>query len=342
MPHTRDGPSGATPANPAPNRSAPIGPEWWIFAGVGLALSIAYIWLPESVRTITYVLISFATVAALIVAARRCRGPARLVWILFAAGQLFYAFGDTAYNVTEAVTGTVATPSYIDVLYLAYYPLVTAGLVIMARLRRAIQGWDAVGDALTAGIGGALLIWQIAQPVITSQDASPGETTVNLAYPVGDVVLIMLIVRLAVGPGSRPPALWLLIVSNVWTIAADLIFASYTGTATTAVTNTADVLFQLGYVAFGLAALHPSMPQITQPAPPEPRSLVYRRVGLLLLAGLLPPVLFITSRVLGEQGTLIPFIVGTSALYLLLLIRLIRMIRLQEKAVREDNPPWVW
>lgn len=332
-----------TAADPIPDPDAPpaAGPSWWICASAGIAILACYGLMPTLMKDSVYDLFSLFAAVALGVAARRSTGSARLAWSLFAIGQAFYTIAEVLWNVTNYRLGEVPTPSYLDGLYLANYPITGLGLLVLARARRVSRGWETATDVITAGIAGALIIWMLLPSLFNLEAGSLGETIVNFAYPAGDLILIVLVVRLAIGPGSHGPSLWLLLLGNVFIIIADIIFAAFNARGSFPSGTYLDTIWQVGYLTLALAALHPSARYIGLSDPTPPRSLLYRRIAFLLLAGLLPPILFGITVIIGEGPDLAPFAIGSVALYLAMLSRVYFTVRQEEKNVREETPSWI-
>ena len=81
-------------------------------------------------------------------------------------------------------------PSVADVGYLAYFPLVYAGLVLLlhGRLRASRAVWL---DGLTAALAvGTLVAAVLLDAVLDSTGGSTEAVVTNLAYPAGDIILL--------------------------------------------------------------------------------------------------------------------------------------------------------
>jgi hypothetical protein len=124
--------------------------------------------------------------AAGVIAVRAYRVAAeRLVWALIAAGMGCSALGDVIYALWVP---DGQSPSVADPVYLAYYPLVYAGLLLLlrTRLKRAsipIQ-LDSLVCALTMAAVAAALA---AGPIHAAAMRTPETVLVGLIYPWGDL-----------------------------------------------------------------------------------------------------------------------------------------------------------
>jgi diguanylate cyclase len=129
--------------------------------------------------------------AAALIAVRACRvASERLPWVLIAAGMACSALGDVIYALWMP---DGQSPSAADVAYLAFYPLVYAGLLLLlrARLKRAsfaIQ-LDSLVCALTMAAVAAALT---AGLIHTAAARAPATVLVGFLYPCGDLVLLAL------------------------------------------------------------------------------------------------------------------------------------------------------
>lgn len=91
-------------------------------------------------KNICFDLFGVVAVGALLVGLRRNGEPWRLPWLILAASQLLFAVGDVTFTVYARVAPSAETyPA--DVGYLAGYPLLTFGLLLLVRQRAAGRCW---------------------------------------------------------------------------------------------------------------------------------------------------------------------------------------------------------
>jgi two-component system cell cycle response regulator len=194
-------------------------------------------------------------------AAAACFGRAfvergeRSAWICLGAGILAWGAGDTYWTVAfYEQTGKIPYPSLADVGYLAVYPFMYAGLLLLIRSRvelspsRWIDG--AIGGLAAATVGVAVLAPALLG--LTKGDAAAVAT--NLAYPLGDLLLIAFVVSGAVVAGVRAGVPWLMIGLGlfIWGI-ADGIYL-YQEATSSYEAGLLDVLWPIGVVTIALAA----------------------------------------------------------------------------------------
>jgi diguanylate cyclase (GGDEF)-like protein/PAS domain S-box-containing protein len=311
---------------------------WWAYGALGLAVVASYLWLPSlRWQNIAYDGLGASVAVALVVAAVRSRGVTRIAWALFGAARVSNTIADIWYDIIYARDGSVSSPSIVDFFYLMFYPLSAAALLMLARSGTLRRRWDTITDALIAATAATLVLWVLVRPTVVADGVSATEAIITLAYPVADLVLLVLTLRLLLGPGLRSVALSLLIVSTFLTIAGDLLyFVATTTYGGLTPGGPGDLLWMLSYVAFGVAALHPSAPLIGQPGP-EPPELVRRRVALLVVSGLLPVAVVLVAWPLGRPVEVVPFVIGTSVLFLLLLSRVVGVARGHEQTIHREQ-----
>jgi hypothetical protein len=136
-------------------------------------------------------------VVAVVVGVRRWMPSRPLAWYLIAVGQLLFTIGDAYSFYHQWVLGLeVPFPSIADASYLVFYPVLAAGLLLV---RGRAPGRDTASliDAtiITTGVG--MLSWVfLIGPFVRLPDLSLTERLVSIAYPLGDVLLLAVAVRL--------------------------------------------------------------------------------------------------------------------------------------------------
>ena len=131
----------------------------------------------------------------------------RVVWSLLAIAIGFWTLGDLSWNVVYG--GNPPFPSLADVFYLSFYPPAYLALALLVRHRvskfNASIWFDGVTVALvTAAVGAAVLL----EVVIHDTHGTRLAEAANLAYPVGDIVLVALVVAVYALSGGRPGPGW--------------------------------------------------------------------------------------------------------------------------------------
>jgi diguanylate cyclase (GGDEF)-like protein len=144
---------------------------------------------------------------------RAVRRPGRrAVPLALGFGTLSWALGDVFLTIESSGGASPPTPSIADVFYLGFYPLVYVALVRLVRR----QGRDLTSamwlDGIVAGLGAAgVCACFLFTTIVQSTGSDPASVAVNLAYPIGDLLLLGLVVGVtAVLPGRRSSQ-WMLL-----------------------------------------------------------------------------------------------------------------------------------
>lgn len=302
-------------------------PPWWvIYLTVGSVVAALYGFLPHGGtagigRVVVYTAITLSAAVAVGVGVARNRPAQRLPWLLLAAGQVMFAAGDAAFYVANDVLGSSSFPALADVFYLARYPLAVAGLALLVSRRTGVRDVTGLLDASTVTIGAALLSWLFIVSPLARADLSTADKVVLLAYPILDLALLAVALRLVLGPGRRPPAFHLLTGSLLLIFAADTIY-SYQTLHGQFRTGTIDVLWLIGNLALGAAALHPTMGDLTLRSEVETGHPSRLRPWLLLGATLVAPAALLAQVV---RGRLTDVAVTAAACALLFTVAALRM-----------------
>jgi diguanylate cyclase (GGDEF)-like protein/putative nucleotidyltransferase with HDIG domain len=143
---------------------------------------------------------------------RWVHGRERAAWVLIGLGSLLWALGDVYWTLALAERDVIPVPSISDAGYLAFYPLVFGGLCLL--LRERIDGapralWV---DGLTAALAaGALSAAVVLQAVLRTVGGDMLGVGTNLAYPIGDLILLGVVVVSGALRGWRPDRTWTLL-----------------------------------------------------------------------------------------------------------------------------------
>jgi diguanylate cyclase (GGDEF)-like protein len=150
-----------------------------------------------------------------IVGGRR-RQPGSAVPLVLGAALIAWAFGDVALTIESLGGATPPTPSVADALYLTFFPLSYVAVVLMIRgetRRLSSPNWL---DGAVAGLGcGAVCAAFAFSAIVHTTDSSPLGAAVNLAYPVGDVLLLLLVSGGTAVMSGRRKAPWLLLAAGL-------------------------------------------------------------------------------------------------------------------------------
>jgi diguanylate cyclase (GGDEF)-like protein len=207
----------------------------------------------------------------------------RLAWLVMGAGIVAWTAADVYWTAIYADDPAPPYPSFSDALWLAYYPAACATLLLLVRSRVGKVRISLLLDGLVGALTTAAIAWALMYGRVV--DASSGELSAevltNLAYPVGDLLLLGLVVAIAGLTGWRPGRAWLLLAAGLAVSAvADGVYLLQTVEGTYAVGTLLETLWPASTLLVGLSAWQPA----TRSSAPSHESL--RMVLVPLASGL--------------------------------------------------------
>jgi diguanylate cyclase (GGDEF)-like protein len=301
--------------------------RWWpAYLTAGALVVVAYFFAVRlgasaDLRVSLYCLVSASAAVVVLVGAFRNLPPgrARLPWLFLGASQVVYATADICFYVAHNVFDDTSYPAVADPLYLGHYPLVVVGLILLIRLRTPGRDLASLLDAATVAVAAAMLSWLYLIGPQARADSPDLVKIVSVAYPVMDLAMFAVALRLVLGPGRRPTSFVLLAANLLAILTADSLYVMQQLDGTYQTGNFLDAIWLVGNLALGAAALHPTANRVTERATTSDAGLTPFRLALLAGAALIAPA---TLVVLYVAGTLrdIPVIGGACAILFLLTI----------------------
>ena len=313
---------------------------WLIYLVVGAVGTLAYLTFPPLRGSAPFMnLLGLSGVLAVVVGIRRNKPSSTLPWWLFVVGLGLFVLGDIyTYSYPKLVHHEVPFPSIGDAIYLAVYPALVAGLTIVVRRRNA-QGNRTGGiDAMIVALGLALPFWvALIAPYLHDESLPTLPKVVSVAYPLGDLLLLVPAVILALDGGRKRASFHLLSASIVSLLVTDFIYGLLTLHGTYDHQLTLDIGWIAFYLFWGAAALHPSMVELDRPSPKATSTLTPLRLALLAGASLIAPaIMFITELRAGNVDVLV--VIGASViLFGLVVARMAGLVRQQERSVARER-----
>lgn len=308
----------------------------WALIGLGALACLVYLMLragPEG--AVGYLVVAAVGVVMSVVGACLVRGPRRRVWVILAAGQVLYLSGDVLWVIYQEVLHIAPYPSLADAFYLTRYALLVVGLMWLIRGRRRGRDRAAFLDAAIISTGFAVLgaVFVVA-PVAAAGGESPFSQVVAGAYPVGDLLLLAVLVRLFTTGAARSVSFWSMVGGLAITMVVDI---QYVLSVVSGVwfPDWINIGWLVGYLLIGFSAMHPSVDHLSEPTPDRPERVTSARLVALGLALSLAPLTEVLASVVGVEAN--PFIVVTGALVgtVLVLARMAGLLRaLQTQAVQ--------
>lgn len=292
-----------------------------------------------SQRIIWWTGIGLGGVAAIVAGVRLNRPSHALFWYLLALANLSFTAGEVVQVIQMQFLHLGSPfPSVADGFYLAEYLLYAAGVLGFIRWRTAHQDRASLLDALTLTMGLALLAWiYLILPYARDPDLSWFQKAVSIAYPLGDVVILALLLRLLVPRGGFSRALQLLTVGTVGLLVSDVLYGLILLHGSWHIGTPVDLGWALFYTCWGAAALHPSMVELTRPIPSQQADLSAGRLALLTLASLIAPSILIIESLNGNTSNAGVIGAFSALLYLLVLARLAVAVRARRQAMARER-----
>ncbi len=330
-----------SPAPPFPtgSRFAVLPSVWRAYLGIGLLAILTYYQLPASVQGLWYAGLGCATLFAIVSGIRLHRPVQARPWLVFALGQLLIIAGNLAAGPGRfASTAGLLAPTVAHLLYLSAFPILLAGILMVIHAR--MRGPDRAGaiDAAIIATGVGSIIWALlAGPGLRgSGEVSPER--ILLAYPLLDTMLLAVLARFMLTPGARSAAFRFLCLGLVFMLGTDIVAASLRLNPASPPGTWLDAGQMLATLSWGVAALHPSMRAVSQPAMALAEETSQRRLALLGAAALLAPALLAGLVIRDLRQDLPVAVAATVVIFVLALARIHGLVRsLTGVAVREQT-----
>ena len=159
---------------------------------------------------------AFEVAASALCIGRALTSRRRTIPLMLGFGILSWSIGDTVLTAESAGGGTPSVPSLADLFWLGFYPLIYVALVLLTRKHLNRMGLTTWLDGAVAGLGAAALCACFAfNTILHSVGGNATTVATDLAYPIGDGLLLMLAVGgTAIMPGRKNPQ-WLLLAGAI-------------------------------------------------------------------------------------------------------------------------------
>ncbi|MEU4420443.1 EAL domain-containing protein [Actinoplanes sp. NPDC024001] len=319
----------------------------WILALTGL-----YYALPNA-HLYTWAALGYSCAAMVLVGVRLNRPERRAPWYLISAALACFTTGDTWYNLVLALGREPDFPGLADLFFVLMYPLLTAGLLMFVRIR-AGGGTDrgALLDALVPTVGLGLVAWVYwIAPFTRSEHLSVLEKLVSIGYPLGDVLVLAMIMRMVSGAGRRGGAVTTIGIAMVGLLISDVFYGQSQLNSDWALGGPVDLGWVVFYSLMGYAALQPSMRTLTRPADRISLDMGRHRLFWLAAAALIAPAVLVAEYLQGHEveiarGGVVdaPVIAGAAAVMFLLVLARVgdlalaqRQAGARERALRQAS-----
>lgn len=265
--------------------------SWYLVAGLGAVG--AYLLLPGGglAQAVVYLGIHVSTLAALVAGVRVHRPRHTRIWYVIIAGHVLYLFADASWYLYQVGLGrTLSFPSVADALFVAAYGVLLVGLGLLVRAHVGYRDRAGLIDTAIVTVGLGVLSWLFfIDPVLGDSSLSTAARLTAVAYPLIDVLLLAVLVRMVFSSGVRLPAYRLLGLAIAGQLTADTWYTVSTLKGTFSFGSWSFAGWLVFYVLTGAAALHPSMRRLAEPTGEKAAVLTGPRLAFLAGAALVSP-----------------------------------------------------
>jgi diguanylate cyclase (GGDEF)-like protein len=217
-------------------------------------------------------------------------GPERRAWILLGLAILIWGIAEVYWAVFIEGNPSAPYPSPADVGYLAFYPLAYAGLALLVRARAHEINWRLWMDGAIAALGTAALGAAFVFDFVAGKtEGTPLQVITTLAYPLGDIVMVAMIVGVVALTGWRPGRTWSLLLAGLLALViADIAFTLQSTGEALPEGNWIDPIYLIAAVCLAAAVWQPAAAaEITSPGEgAERREIVVPAVFASVMIGL--------------------------------------------------------
>jgi diguanylate cyclase (GGDEF)-like protein/PAS domain S-box-containing protein len=329
---------GSDPAISSEAGTAIVARAWLGFIVAEALLTLVYFRFPSH-HLLLWSPIGLLAVTANVVGVHVHRPARRAPWYLMAAAEFCFISGDTTYNILTSMFGqTNPFPSVADIFYLLTYLFFAAAMVLFIRGDSRTRDPASLIDALIITCGLGLLSWvYLVDPYFHASDLTLLQRAVSIGYPLGDVVILSMLARLVVSGGLRSTSMRLLVLGGAGLLVADSCYGWIQLNGTWKVGGPVDIGWALFYVAWGAAALHPSMREIDRNAIQTVLRTSYVRVAALAIASLIAPTVLIIESVEGQVDDGVAIGAFSAVLFGLVIARLTGILAGHRRSLRRER-----
>jgi diguanylate cyclase (GGDEF)-like protein len=221
----------------------------------------------QTVSNLGLTAVPFVVAMACLLRGLRLRGSLRRFWILLGASAAAWGVGQTIWTLYETGLGReVPFPSWADAGYLAAVPLAVAALLVLPAAAQSMAGLlRIVLDGVMVALALFCTSWiLVLGPLFAAGGDNLLSTILSLAYPVGDVVTITMLIFALLrarqgGEAARQP-LYLIGLGLTGIALADSGFVYLTSQTSYTSGSFIDIGWFAGFAVLFVAARRPERP----------------------------------------------------------------------------------
>lgn len=305
----------------------------WLLALLTVWVTLQAFGLFDAVHDATLVLLFAGSVAAIAYGIHRYQPAVRWPWFMAMLALTLFFLGGVARQSMGTLGDLSSGRSLVpDLLTIPGYLAMGIGLYGVTRARQPDPSarLDAMLDALVAALAVMALAWIfLVSPGLVDTDA-PLSVRITLSlYPALSAFLVAMVAQmLFTSRGDAPLSLELVLAAMVGTLVGDTVYMLVETGALDLSQSLVDLPYAVGTLCFIGGMLHPSMPQVTEPAESERArsTLTTARLIVVAVALAVPAVVTVTR---GDTSTEDRVVLGAIVLLLTAAAvgRLIRALR---------------
>jgi two-component system cell cycle response regulator len=253
--------------------------HYWLGVGDGLN---------DAISSVVYDAVVLGAGVACLVRASAF-GPERRAWILIGTAILCWGAAEVYWAVFIEGNANAPYPSPADVGYLLFYPLAYAGLALLVRARAHEMNWRLWMDGAIAALGtaalGAAFVFDF---VAEKTEGTPLQVMTTLAYPLGDIAMVAMVVGVVALTGWRPGRTWSLLLAGLSALViADIAYTFQSTGEAIPGGNWIDPIYLIAAVCLGAAVWQPAAAaEITAPENDRRREMIVPPVFAGVMIGL--------------------------------------------------------
>lgn len=303
-------------------------------AGTGALVVAAHALWPDGAAGVATFLSAFFLASILAwVGVRHAPRHRRRPWTLLALGVALSTLGHVINDGYGWLGREVPDVSFADSFWLGSYIAVAGGLHLMnPRRARGVFDVDALVDALVAAVLAALLLWDaVLADLVSEQTLAPLSRAVSAGYPILDVVLLSLTIRLAIDRArTYTLSLTMLAAAVVVWLASD--FGSLVADGPSAEGWIATGWMSAALLLGGSIAVGTKSAELEEAAAPSDVQPASRRMWLVIWPLIVPMLVSVQGYLEGEATNPIVLLLAMISLIALASIRAQRLIQEVEAA----------
>ncbi|MFI1991728.1 PAS domain S-box protein [Actinoplanes sp. NPDC020271] len=264
---------------------------------------------------VEWIVLGIGSAAAVLHGVRRHRPARTAPWLLLAGAIVASCCGD--------VLTALGRPGIANFCFYVMFALVACVLLQLTRVGASLVDRARLIDLLAFACSVMLVVWVF----VIGDGGRIGE--VSGAYIMGALLLLAVVARLLAAAGRNPSAV-LLVVGAVGVLVSDVVQPLWPG-------RLSESGFVVLYLAWGAAALHPSMVRLTEPTAPRPAPWLGRWATLLGISVATPPLVLLIEAVNGQVGDGVVIAAAGAITLLLTVTRLTDAVTLNGQALTRER-----